>query len=54
MKISELEEILKGYRGEFGNLNISFGTCEEGVSIPYRDVDINFDEHEKELNIIVI
>lgn len=55
MKLSELENILKECRENYGDIEISFGRADDEVGSYCRcDVDIEMDTRYAELNITVI
>ena len=55
MKLSELENILKEYRENYGDIEISFGFVDYESNCHCRcDVDIEMDTRYTELNITVI
>ena len=51
MKLSELENILKEYRENYGDIEISFGRADGYCRC---DVDIEMDTRYAELNITVV
>lgn len=55
MKLSELENILKEYRENYGDIEISFGKVDEnGDSYCSCEVEIEIDRIYSDLNITVI